>query len=111
MAARSQMRGNPTVFVKGEWLYEDGEPTTLERPCTRCGEMPTPEGYDACLGKVEGATSACCGHGVKPSSAKYAMSEFQRVMEEKEAQGSKRVRPMSRYQSAILESTIYDESM
>lgn len=34
------------------------------RPCKRCGCMPTKEGYDACLGHIEGATSACCGHGV-----------------------------------------------
>ena len=27
--------------------------------------MPTKEGYDACLGFIEGAKSACCGHGVE----------------------------------------------
>lgn len=26
--------------------------------------MPTLEGYDACMGKVTGAESVCCGHGV-----------------------------------------------
>lgn len=36
-----------------------------ERPCVACGLPPTPEGYDACLGFVEGASSACCGHGVE----------------------------------------------
>lgn len=34
------------------------------RPCPKCDRPPTPEGYDACLGLIPGATSACCGHGV-----------------------------------------------
>jgi hypothetical protein len=29
--------------------------------------MPTAEGYDACLGHIEDAVSACCGHGVGSS--------------------------------------------
>lgn len=47
------------------WRYEDGVPIDIERPCTRCGRMPTSEGYDACIGHIDGATSACCGHGLK----------------------------------------------
>lgn len=35
------------------------------RPCKRCGRMPTKEGYDACLGYIKGAKSACCGHGIE----------------------------------------------
>jgi hypothetical protein len=35
-------------------------------PCRLCGLEPTQEGYDACLGHLAGATSACCGHGVQP---------------------------------------------
>lgn len=35
------------------------------RPCPQCGELPTAEGYDACLGEIPGATGACCGHGKK----------------------------------------------
>jgi hypothetical protein len=31
----------------------------------KCGKMPTPEGYDACLGYIDGVISACCGHGVE----------------------------------------------
>lgn len=27
--------------------------------------MPTKEGYDACLGYIKGAKSACCGHGIE----------------------------------------------
>ena len=31
----------------------------------RCGRYPTPEGYDACMGYISGASAACCGHGVE----------------------------------------------
>ena len=49
----------------GIWKYwDDNTPCDHERPCKKCGKMPTPEGYDACLGYIEGASSACCGHGV-----------------------------------------------
>jgi hypothetical protein len=37
----------------------------VDRPCPLCHKMPTPEGYDACLGYIPGARSACCGHGVE----------------------------------------------
>lgn len=61
----SDTRGNLIYYIDNQWVYEDGTPIEQEeRPCTRCGRMPTPEGYDACLGYVEGATSACCGHGL-----------------------------------------------
>ena len=31
---------------------------------TKGGIMPIKEGYDACLGYIDGVKSACCGHGV-----------------------------------------------
>lgn len=34
------------------------------RSCPKCGKMPTKEGYDPCLGHIEGAVNACCGHGL-----------------------------------------------
>lgn len=60
-------RGHPIQYLNGQWVYtNDGTPIDQEeRPCVRCGRMPTPEGYDACLGFIPGATSACCGHGVQ----------------------------------------------
>ena len=65
MTARSYSRGWPLVY-RGEWVYEDtGEPVDDVRVCARCGRKPTPEGHDACLGHIEGVTSACCGHGVE----------------------------------------------
>lgn len=63
--ATSYQRGNLIRYDGQQWVYaDDGTPADVERPCARCGRMPTPEGYDACLGHIPGATSACCGHGV-----------------------------------------------
>lgn len=63
----SHKRGHLITYDGTQWIYADDHVpiTQEERPCTRCGRMPTPEGYDACLGYIEGATSACCGHGVE----------------------------------------------
>jgi hypothetical protein len=63
-----------TAYKRGHKVYRDGadwryvDDNTLianERPCARCGKTPTPEGYDACLGYIKGAISACCGHGME----------------------------------------------
>ena len=65
---RSFSRGWPIEWNGREWIYSDtGLPDDGRRACRRCGRRPTPEGYDACLGFVEGVSSACCGHGVEPS--------------------------------------------
>lgn len=32
--------------------------------CPRCGERRFKTGEDACLGKLPGVWSACCGHGI-----------------------------------------------
>ena len=65
MAAHSHSRGWPIRYIGETWRYEDtNKPDDDSRPCVRCGRMPTPEGYDACLGYVDGAIGACCGHGV-----------------------------------------------
>lgn len=57
-------RGHLIKYIDGMWVYADtGESLEAERLCTRCGKAPTTEGYDACLGHIQGATSACCGHG------------------------------------------------
>jgi hypothetical protein len=68
----SHVRGNPIVFRNERWEYEDGTPIDKEeRPCKRCGQLPTKEGYDACLGHIKGAKHACCGHGVTKPCIKY----------------------------------------
>ena len=60
MTVSTHERGHKTI-----WVYADTlEPVTGNRPCIRCGNLPTEEGYDACLGYIEGASSACCGHGI-----------------------------------------------
>lgn len=48
------------------WKYKDNhKPAHSEtRPCKYCGKMPTKEGYDACIGFLEGFKSVCCGHGL-----------------------------------------------
>ena len=60
-------------YSRGWRIYYDGEywryfgnhqPLDNMRPCAKCGRPPTTEGYDACLGFIEGVKSACCGHGV-----------------------------------------------
>ena len=62
MVASSYSRGHKLIF-KNKWIFEDGE-EIYERPCVRCGNLPI-EGYDSCLGFIEGVKSACCGHGVE----------------------------------------------
>ncbi len=66
MSAKSNTRGHVIYFDDTVWRYEDNNDITdRDRPCAKCGKMPTPEGYDACLGYIEGVSSACCGHGVE----------------------------------------------
>lgn len=31
--------------------------------CAACGELPTAEDHDHCLGELPGVMNACCGHG------------------------------------------------
>ena len=60
----SDSRGHKIYYNGSEWLYCDNDkPLEEMRPCARCGKKPTAEGYDACLGYIEGVESACCGHG------------------------------------------------
>lgn len=63
-------------YDNGTWKYCDTKEIMDDsRTCPRCGRMPTPEGYDACLGHIEGATAACCGHGIWEPKVVYASSE------------------------------------
>ena len=62
---KTNLRGWEIYYNGKQWKYTDNdEPLDEMRPCKRCGRVPTKEGYDACLGYIEGAKSACCGHGV-----------------------------------------------
>jgi len=72
----SSTRGHKIIWLNDKWFYEDtGESTDIERPCIKCGRKATPEGYDACLGKLEGVINACCGHGVEKGSIQYEGEE------------------------------------
>jgi hypothetical protein len=61
----SHSRGHEIIYTD-KWRYADDNSIYDDsRPCIRCGMFPTKDGYDACLGEVPGATSACCGHGME----------------------------------------------
>lgn len=67
MPARQYQRGHEIYYneSKQEWLYTDDDTSaSIERPCKRCGHLPLPTGEDYCLGHIDGAEHACCGHGV-----------------------------------------------
>ena len=69
MSVKSYSRGHLIICEADKWIYaDDKSDANIKRPCNRCGRMPTKEGYDACLGYIEGATSACCGHGVEKAT-------------------------------------------
>lgn len=66
MSATAYMRGNPIYYDSKDWRYtEDNTLADDNKPCVRCGKMPTAEGYDHCLGYIDSAKSACCGHGIE----------------------------------------------
>jgi hypothetical protein len=65
--AKSHKRGHEIYydFDLKDWKYSDtGESANIERQCKKCGRMPTKDGYDFCIGKLNGVSSACCGHGI-----------------------------------------------
>jgi hypothetical protein len=61
----SYSRGHEIIFLDNKWVYRDNyDSMEKERPCKRCGMVPTKEGYDFCIGHIEEVVSTCCGHGV-----------------------------------------------
>ena len=66
MSVTSQSRGHKIYYDGKAWRYSDnGNLLQNEaRACIRCGKHPTKEGFDACVGYIEGVDSVCCGHGV-----------------------------------------------
>ncbi len=65
MTVRSHSRGWPIEWLEKRWVYSDSRKPIVTRPCRRCGQPPTPEGHDACLGHLPNVVSACCGHGIE----------------------------------------------
>ena len=72
MSITSYSRGHLIEWNGLKWVYADNKGVCMEsRPCANCGKAPTTEGYDACLGHIEGVTSACCGHGNKDFKVRW----------------------------------------
>jgi len=68
MVAYTYQRGHKIEFSTDakSWVYSnDLSSIEIERPCIRCGKLPTMLGHDSCLGHIEHVTSACCGHGIE----------------------------------------------
>jgi len=65
MTIKSFSRGHPIEFNGINWIYSDNKKLIdTMRACLKCKQIPTKEGYDACIGFILGIKSACCGHGV-----------------------------------------------
>lgn len=66
MTVIAYSRGWKIEYCKNKWVYSDTKNTFDDsRPCKRCGNFPTKEGFDFCVGYVSNAKSVCCGHGVE----------------------------------------------
>jgi len=66
MSAVSTSRGHQIEWNEksSKWIYSDTREEVNDlRPCKKCGQAPTAEGHDACLGTLAGTDNACCGHG------------------------------------------------
>ncbi len=77
--ARSYLRGHEIKWDGVEWLYLDATPARTNKPCAKCGKAPTPEGHDACLGHIDGAKAACCGHGIEGDAYVWYEGEEEEV--------------------------------
>ena len=73
----SYSRGHLIIYEGDKWLYADTKEIYDDsRPCKKCEEYPTKEGYDACIGYIKGAKFACCGHGaIEPYVLKEQMAD------------------------------------
>jgi len=64
---KDTLRGHKTEHNGAEFVYSDTKESTIKthksRPCGKCGQFPTKEGHDNCLGELEDVMNACCGHG------------------------------------------------
>ena len=76
MSVTSHVCGRPIEWRCGGWYYigsdepvmpwpSDGPDVRPHDVCLKCGEVPTLEGFDACLGRLPDVMHACCGHGVE----------------------------------------------
>ena len=64
----SYSRGHAIYYDGVVWRYSDDHSVHDDsRTCNRCGKAPTKEGFDSCMGYIDGAGAACCGHGIHAS--------------------------------------------
>lgn len=78
MGVSSYHRGHKVIALKdskgvySDWRYLDGSSLKKEgdRPCVRCGKMPTEKGHDPCISDLPNTKYACCGHGVEDGYVK-----------------------------------------
>ncbi len=64
--AVSYSRGHKLYYDKQSkcWRYADNHKAVKHiRRCKLCKRKPTKEGFDACMGRLQGVKYACCGHG------------------------------------------------
>lgn len=81
MTILGRIRGHGITCDGERWVYaDDGSPVDRKRPCARCGRMPTPEGYDACLGELPDVLNACCGHGFDDVQRGYVHEDGGRTL-------------------------------
>ena len=58
---------------KGNYLEGYGKDS-----CGHCGLQRTPEGYDGCIGQLDGVMNACCGHGENSVAyVQFSHSEYE----------------------------------
>jgi len=75
---KSQSRGHEIFYDGADWRYTDTQEICEDkRPCKKCGKYPTKDGFDACTGHIDGATSACCGHGVEEPFVVFDKEEME----------------------------------
>lgn len=71
MPAKSHAMGHPIEFRGDNWVYsDDGSNAGVDRPCAKCLRI-SESGIDPCLGMIDGAKAACCGHGVYDGYVMY----------------------------------------
>lgn len=68
----SYSKGHKIYYYGIEWKYCDNNELVNDlRPCEYCKKSPIKEGYDACLGHLDGVKSACYGHGIEKGYIVY----------------------------------------
>ena len=68
---QNKHRGHNIIVVNHIYYYVDTGQNVADNPdreCGHCGKSNTIEGYDGCIGKIDGVMNACCGHGSKKES-------------------------------------------